>query len=112
MRLNTEVVTKKTGCPTVGYVAGIMTPEVAETISPNIKNGCPWDEVYPQWREKPVIWVRFKKPQRPVSKEEFFQQVPQEMLEGKSEEDKDMFYQNNVPILKMALYPFDDLEEF
>lgn len=107
--LDDTVTSKKLGLPMIGKIVGINRAELA----------CPekqhpiWDEVYPDWADKPVCYVRFNKPQRRVSLQEFIEANPGIMENPEIGGDPnilDMVYQNNVPVEKGTVYPEDDLE--
>lgn len=105
-KIGDEVVTKKTGLPGVARIVGLVLPEV-------LNGGAlsKWDELFPEWRNHEVAYIKYKKPQKPCSYEEFLESIPPE-LEYLSEEDKELQYLNGVPYQKHSMVPVCDLEKF
>lgn len=104
------VTSKKTGLPMQSTVCGMIGPEVCESLPE--KNYYRWTELYPDWRDKYVYYVKYTKPQKPISKEEMiiglrlqyeekFDLIPQSQI--------DKMY-NEIPEHSVVTIPEDDLE--
>jgi len=105
-KLGDKVTSKHLGLPMVGKVIGINAPELVfeQPDAPH-----PWDEVCPEWRERPIYYVKFNKPQRKMSLQEF-----QKLAEATNEVPLDlidMYYQNNIPVERGSQYPEEELEK-
>lgn len=100
-----KVTTKQTGCPTVGYVVGIIhglsweinTQYTGQTYTR-------WYELYPDWPNKPVYFVMFDEPHRTISFDEWCAIIEPQHRDLNT-------YEEHVPIQAMASYPHDDLED-
>ena len=93
----------------VGTIIGIYS---AKDLAPEMPLPLMGDE-YPDWNDGLLVQVKYDKPQRPVSLEEFVKiaaQYPE--FENYSQEDFEMAYQNSVRVTKMGVYPMEDLECF
>lgn len=108
IQINSTVMTKKTGCVGAARVVGFVLPEFAINLSHNLNR---WDELFPEWRQDLVAIIRHNKPQRPVSLEEYLNALPAHVLESIPNNEKEMHYQNNVPIVRFHSVPMCDLEE-
>ncbi len=97
------VTSKQTGLPMQGQVHGVLTGLGYSNV---INQGRPckrWDDLYPDWKNKPVIFVIFKVPQKPVSIEEI-----QANIHCEREQAKQLF--DDMKPSLAAYYPVDDLE--
>lgn len=106
-KIGDQVITKKTGLPGVAYIVGLVLPEVLSNSGAISK----WDTLFPEWRNQEVAYIKYKKPQKPCSYEEFLESIPPE-LEGLPPEDKELYYLNGVPYQKHSMVPVCDLEKF
>lgn len=100
-----KITTKQTGCPTVGYVVGIMhglSWEINSRYSGQTYTR--WYELYPDWPNKPVYFVMFDEPHRTISFTEWCVSVEPKYRELE-------VYEKYTPIQAMASYPHDDLED-
>lgn len=109
MNIFDRVTSKKLGPPMVGTVIGIYSAKdlVVETPLPLM------EQEYPAWNDGLLVQVKYDKPQRPVSLEEFIkiaEKFPE--FENYSREEFDMAYQNSVKLTKIGIYPIEDLECF
>lgn len=105
-KIGDEVVTKKVGLPAIGRVVGIVSPEVI--TDPMTR----WDKVYPDWKSGTVAYIKFKRPQRPLSLEEWKESIPPEIRDHALEEDLEIMYINSVHVTKFSMIPMCDLEKF
>ncbi len=123
IKIGDRVCPKKTGCPTVGTVIGIISSSLSQ-------GGGYWDSVYDGWREKSVYIIQFDKPQKIMSLDEYlvyleqqksfmqgFQGNPEEESFGQnlelpkpSKNEVLLKYLNDIPYAMNAPYPEDDLE--
>lgn len=112
MKIGDKVVTRKTGQPGTGVIIGVFAPEFVKSQG----HALSWDNLYPDWSEKPVYLVKFDRPQKPLSFDEYIEDVTakyQSIGQPMPPEDfLEMEYLNNVPFVKTATYPADDLEIF
>jgi len=104
-----RVVSKQTGLPGVGRVAGVCN---AVAYFNNISAANPklsfrrWDELYSDWIDKYVYYVYYDKPRKTLSKEELSVHYDREW-----DEELEEVY-NKLPEYHMAVYVEDDLELF
>ena len=110
-KLGDQVVSKKTGYPGAGEVCGIVKAGlyVASTGNKPIDSFCCWNDLYPDWPEKPIVYVRFEETRRTVTFEEFCKYIPDERYH---EYDLKTIYAFQIPITNVIAYPIDDLEYF
>ncbi len=107
--LGTKVISKKTGLPMTGTIVGTMAPIAYLYWQKwNLKNSDfkmhRWDELYPDWQEKPLFFVYFDNPAKNCTRKEFEKYDPQYYPKGMTYEE--------VPLVVVAVYPSDDLELF
>lgn len=103
--IGTKVSSKKTGFPGVGYIVGVLTPNLycgwnRMTITDAIDSLGRWTEIYPNWYKDPVVVVFYETPRKTVTLEEA-------KKFGASYEDWD-----NYPMSQYIAYPIDDLTPF
>lgn len=107
MNIFSRVTSKKLGPPMVGTIVGIYSAKdfVGEAPLPLLESQ------YPEWNEGLLVHVKYDKPQRPVSLDEF-KKLVSEYPEYKdyTQEDLEMAYQNSIKVTKIAVYPMEDLE--
>lgn len=105
MSIGTLVTSKKTGLPMIGIVSGILDATMFKIIFEDHYNGYDyiWSMNYPNWKEKLVLMVIFQSPQRTLSKEEF------DLLQNIRKNKLNIKY-SDIPIVKIGVYPIDDLE--
>lgn len=108
-KLGDQVVSKRTGYPGTGEVCGIVAAGLyhATTQKSLDSYGC-WNDLYPDWIEKPIVYVRFEESRKTVTKEEFAKYLP----EGLKQYDLDTLYAFQVPVTNVIAYPIEDLELF
>jgi len=109
--LSDRVTSKKTGLPAIGRVIQTTHPIMYELRG--AEKFLTWNELYPDWLEKPLYTVLFDKPQRHMSLDEYKMYVRTKMDEAEdnlSDDDWKMNYENNVELVRMASFPEDDLE--
>ncbi len=105
MNLGDVVVSKKTGYPASGTVAGMV-------VAPMYMAGrdqsyfSTWNELYPDWTEKPIVYVVFEEARRTVTFEEFIHYMPESMKNL----DPKTLYETHIPTARIMAYPVDDLE--
>jgi len=106
-KLGDQVVSKKTGYPGSGEVCGIVRAGmyVATTGKALEHFGC-WNDQYPDWAEKEIVYVKFHESRKTVTKEEFAKYLP----EAYEEYDLDTLYAFQVPFVNVIAYPIEDLE--
>lgn len=102
INLNCEVTTKKIGYPTVGTVLGLLHTEV---FSQPVDR---WREFYPDCDL--IACVKFKQPQRTITREEYFASMPEEYKAGLTPIQLELSYLNGVPHMLYGYYPVEDLE--
>lgn len=102
-----EVMPKKCGPPTVGRVVGSLMGYVWIDFFSQLhnRNLLYWDMLYAGWRTKPIIFVRFSKPQKLMTLEEY-----KTLLGDVSSTEAEVLYKYNCPVVPIAAYPIDDLE--
>ena len=106
-KLGDQVVSRKTGYPGSGEVCGLVYAKmyVATTRREMKDFGC-WNDQYPDWADKEIIYVRYEEPRRTVTKEEYAKYLP----EGFEEYDLDTLYAFQIPFTNIIAYPIEDLE--
>ena len=109
IRLGDKVVSRKTGYPGSGEVCGIVYAGlyVATTQKKMEDFGC-WNDLYPDWTDKTIVYVRFEEPRKTVTKEEYAKYLP----EGYEKYDLETLYAFQIPFTNVIGYPVDDLELF
>lgn len=109
-KLNQEIKTKNTGIPTVGKIIGIVSYEYLEhqhKMMPDTRwktlqeKYSLWNQFDKNWTEKPIYIVKFKKPQRNCTYQEY--------LRGKLGRTR-FEYEIDVPEIICSLYPECSLE--
>lgn len=112
MKIFDRVTSKRIGPPMVGTVIGIYSAkDLMIEASP-----IPYlDEKYPNWKDGLLVQVKYDKPQRPISFDEFFETIrgATKELDGFGDiktEEIEMLYQNTIKLTKVAVYPLEDLE--
>ena len=109
MNLGSEVISKRTGLPAYGTIVGIMDSDFyLNSKAPQGANYSRWDELYPNWKEKPVMFVYFKEPQKTLAFEEYAKGFETHQVEATLEEMKTLY--KFLPKAPVAAYPIDDLE--
>ena len=109
-KLNDKVVSKKTGHPGIGEVAGIVRAEVyVASTGKELEHFTCWNDLYPDWYTKPIIYVLFEEPRRTVTFEEFVKYIPDERYK---EYDLKTLYAFQIPFTRAVAYPIEDLEYF
>jgi hypothetical protein len=107
MKLGDCVITKKTGLPASGEVCGMLVaPMYVAQIQQYKESFGRWNTLYPDWYEKPIVYVVFDEPMRAMTFEEFVIGIPEE---HKSLDSKTL-YEIKIPESKVIAYPIDDLE--
>ena len=119
-----RVVSRKTGLPAIGYVIGMLPAYIyAGMIGARVgfskrdecvkilrDDGSPaftiWDDLYPDWAKKPIIFVELSEQQKSVSFEEFKSFAPDNIAEEQLKES----YDARVTTTNIITYPEDDLE--
>ena len=102
-----RVCPKKCGLPTIGRVVGSMVGHVWAAHMPSgQRNLTYWDILYPGWRTQAIIFVKFDKPQKPMTVEEYRQTLGPEVEEHEAK----VLYRYNLSKLDMCCYPAADLE--
>ena len=108
--LKDRVTSKKLGLPMMGTVVSISDARFLTSNSPTGENPF-WTENYPDWKDGCIVTVKFDKPQRLVSFQEFLNEIPPEVREETEPVELDMHYQNGVKVSMFGNYPEDDLEQ-
>lgn len=103
MKLFDRVTSKKIGPPMTGTIIGLLSAKDF------VINPLPTFDVYPDWQNSVLAHVKFDKPQRPISFQEFLQAIEHSPTPV-PEDELEMCYQNTVLLTKTGLYPVEDLE--
>lgn len=104
IKIGDRVFSKRTGLPGSGTVVGIVTVDYWLSTLPFILDKEYYNNLYPEWDSKYIVYVEFDEPQRAVSFDEFIAQTNYERYEQK------ILYKHLVKAVKRAAYPIDDLE--
>ncbi len=105
MKLGDTVISKQTGYPASGVVIGLVVAPLyigQKDVSLFYK----WNDIYPDWTSKPIVYVWFKEPIRTMTFEEYMEHLPEEMKQY----DAKTLYEMNVVKTSTVAYPIDDLE--
>ena len=107
--VNQKVISKKTGLPAVGQIIGMLPATVFLSYYRNGKDfdNPTWDDLYPDWREKYVYYVRLNEPMVPCNPAEFERLPDKAKKSGK----KIIKYKEQVRS-DLVVYVEDDLEVF
>lgn len=105
-KLGDRVISKKTGFPVTGRVVGFLDAraylyQMQWIMRNNDFKMKRWDELYPDWQDKLIVYVYLDQPTKPVTEEEF----------RKTNDNPNMIY-SNVREQILISYPLDDLELF
>ena len=106
-----RVTSKKTGLPMIGTVHGVITAGLymySHKINPDSEY--PWDNLYPEWRDDFVCYVKFDELQKPLTFEEY-KNVGEKQGLNKSDEWYRAHYED-IKEVPCAAYPIQDLEIF
>ena len=108
--LGDKVVSKKTGYPGSGEVCGVVYAAMyVATTKKELKDFECWNDLYPDWHEKHIVYVRFDEPRRTVTFEEFCRYMPEHKYDGY---DLQTIYAFSIPYTNVIAYPIEDLEFF
>lgn len=110
MNIFDRVTSKKLGPIMTGTIVGIYSAKDLLLEGPPVPL---MEKEYPEWDQGLLVQVKYDKPQRPVSLDQFISLAsgyPE--FENYSREDFDMAYQNSIKLTKISIYPMDDLELF
>jgi hypothetical protein len=107
-KLGDKVVSKKTGYPGCGEVCGIVYSAVyVASAQKNVSDFNCWNDLYPDWTDKPIVYVLFEEPRRTVTFEEFVKYIPDDRYR---DYDLKTVYAFQIPFTRAVAYPIDDLE--
>lgn len=119
IKIGDRIVGKKTGTLTPSTVVGALPAK----YSPLYKEiSCRWDELYPDWRNKNIIYSEFDEPTPPLTLEEYSTnfQLPDSSniaFIERLRQDKGLWldyikfnYLKNVPLTIKIYYPIDDVD--
>lgn len=107
MKIGNDVISKKTGLPASGVVVGLVTGEFYLGITRRpVETFVKWNQLYPEWVEKSIIYVKLSSPQKSMSFEEFKEYSDPSITEDKLK----VLYDYQVPLSPHIAYPEDDLE--
>jgi hypothetical protein len=102
-RLGQRVHSVNTGYPTYGTIQGIISSEFFfKTTGANPNTEHFWDK-FPNWRNMPVYYVKYDKPQKPLTQKEY---IEASIKAGRGYSDKDYAA---IPSVSMASFPELDL---
>ena len=105
--LGQKVRSKKTGFPGVGYIVGFSLPSFWMMVrKANVEDFSTWNNLYPEWEQKPLAHVFYQEPRKTVTFEEF----KSGNTVYKDEVLEDMY--NKLELAQSIMYPYDDLEVF
>ena len=105
MNIGDSVMSKKTGFPASGTVAGLVVAPMY-IGGRDISMFTRWNILYPDWTDKPIVYVVFAEAIRTATFEEFLEYLPENMKQY----DPHTLYETQVPSTNMIAYPIDDLE--
>jgi hypothetical protein len=115
-QLGDVVTTKKTGPPSIARIIAIFIDgsQWCKSFNRNPETYSDyWNELFPDWIDKPVYFISYKDSQRIVSMEEWLNQddkadelrkIPRKYLT--------LVYERLNPVYEVAASPEDDLEIF
>lgn len=119
VKIGDRVYGKKTGGLTPATVVGWLPGR----FHPNSKLSTRWDELYPNWRDKHIVYAEFDEPTRSCTFEEYKEQTLDRIMESTDEfivalrDNKELFslflrnqYDNTVEPTTRICYPIDDIE--
>ena len=110
-----QVTSKKTGYPGVGLVIGHIVGEFYRvTTERSVEAFCLWNKLYPDWRYKNVVYVRYSEQRKNMTLNELrfsLKNNPETSENDYTEQEiQDMYA--NLREVRTAAYPIDDLEIF
>lgn len=110
-KLGDQVTSKRTGYPGVGEVCGIVRAGLYHASAGNrpLEDYRCWNDLYPDWYEKPIVYVRFEEVRRTVTFEEFCKYLPDDRY---NDYDLKTIYALKIPQTNIIAYPIEDLEYF
>lgn len=100
-KLGDRITLQKTGIPAVGSVVGIMDAR----FTSNYNSSCVWDILYPDWREKPIIYMKYDTPQKNLTINEYLDHHP---MKDKLPIERLINEYNNLPDYPITCTPIDD----
>lgn len=105
MKIGDRVVNKKTSFPNIGTVVGIVDAQFfIKTRSNLLDFFISWNDDFPEWQHKSVVYVEVDHPQKNANFDEFCRDHPHLSSESlKSEYER-------IPEYKFLTYPIDDLQ--
>ena len=107
--IGNRVYLKKTGQLANATVVGIIDSARYNRLV-LFKNEEVWGKLYPNWMDKPIVFVEFDKPQRNCTFEEFctnYKDNPD--FQSLCESDKEYYYLRIPPVYFVSA-PIDDVE--
>lgn len=119
-KIGQKVTTKKMGVPIIGVIKAINDPVFFMTRSlqdTNFRANCSqWYGIYEHWTEKPVYSIELSQAIRPMSLDEYKQQICMTAsIMGAQTDEVDsallLAGYNRMPFSNLADYPEEDLEE-
>ena len=114
MNINDTVITKKTGYPASGIVVGIIRSDyyLHQVGQPDTSLFNRWNNLYPDWFDKSIVYVLFEEAIPPVTFEEYVEGMPEDHKKYVEEHHLDVrtLYETQVTPRKVIAYPIDDLE--
>jgi|GEM_PF-3271929 len=128
INLGDSVISRKTGLPACGQVISVAHPyffmkirnitlvqdkdfrTIVVNRSTRQEEFKTWTDLYPEWFNQPVIYIRYSTPQKNCSFEEFNKSLfPEEQEFPK--EIRETMYRLRVPEVNEVCFPIDDLEK-
>ena len=113
MNIGDRVTSKRTGLPGIGIVCGMIYGYLYLNYIARHDIHL-WDELYPNWNDKLVIYVTMDAPQKNMSFQEYCQNAQKyHNTQGTNpplEEELKILYKYTVPLVSVITFPEDDLE--
>jgi hypothetical protein len=120
-KIGDEVVSKKLGLPCVAIVYGVLD---AKTLMSNLlvmnqanakSQYDTWSKQYPDYIDKDVYYLKYKKPQRSMSLQEYIEQVTEAAIKHFGYMPEQSVFEEQykkIPKMYLCCNPEDDLELF
>lgn len=109
MNIGDRCVTKKTGNLSLATLIGVVDSRTYNQICYGYATA--WDDLYPDWRDKPIGIIEFDKPQKNITFEEFCNKYKEDESFQDLENKIKNYYYEKVPPTFFVSAPMDDLEE-
>ncbi len=106
-----KVVSKITGLPGVGQVAGYINGQAFNDNTYKGHSNLYWDTLFPNWYEKLIYYVYFVEPRKFIRFDEIAMGQTKENYNLYTEEEWQKYYQK-LPEVNLIAYTSDDLELF